>query len=541
MKKQVMNTFLIGLLIALTLQPFQVNAQKINKESEKVNYIKLPYHRLPSEVKTYAAGIISQSNYGNNFNTEEMQKKLQTLNGYEVAEVSEADLLITLEMEGGLTFSDIKAFEGTKIYYPVTRVIGGRGTRYNYMYYKYKIDLPKATLTITDTKGKMKPVVRELGSKAVSAYFGNDVTIDNRYRTVSSLETAWQKQKNEVLAGNERERFERMLIQANRILKEYCLQKADFSLQIAFIQPSGKNTHDYTDFNEASKKLKRAIKAISSDYIGTAGKLIQPKYEESRKDLYEAIATWEKMLEESNPEDKNARVNKNVTREVYFHLAKAYFWADDYAKAKENFQSRVLDFDKTIDVGEGIDNFKRLIDEQERRYLRNAWRDIYINDGEVVSSESKSKIREKVEEMKSESTEVDKSQFAIIHFYMPKAFSGSAVYGVFMNDEKIDEDIAGGQRIDYKMYSTGGLVLTTQKLLDDGEESDEANNIKELIIDIRSGEEYYVKIGSGGGLKLMTETDGKKDANKLNVLPDELEEDIKNPIPNLSISFMTDY
>jgi hypothetical protein len=52
------------------------------------------------------------------------------------------------------------------------------------------------------------------------------------------------------------------------------------------------------------------------------------------KIIKKAIAVWEKALEESDPDDKKARINADVKAGLYLNLAEAYMWLNDFTKAR---------------------------------------------------------------------------------------------------------------------------------------------------------------------------------------------------------------
>jgi hypothetical protein len=50
--------------------------------------------------------------------------------------------------------------------------------------------------------------------------------------------------------------------------------------------------------------------------------------------IEEAITVWKRALEESDPENKKARIDKDVTIAIYFNLLEAYFLGRNTADAE---------------------------------------------------------------------------------------------------------------------------------------------------------------------------------------------------------------
>lgn len=91
------------------------------------------------------------------------------------------------------------------------------------------------------------------------------------------------------------------------------------SISVNIVKPK---KHNYDDYDNAFDAVSDGYKTLFDDY---------PKASEKIK---EAIAIWEKALEESNLEDKKARIDADVTIATYFNLIEAYLWLNDYEKVK---------------------------------------------------------------------------------------------------------------------------------------------------------------------------------------------------------------
>ncbi len=564
---------LIVLLWVSILATQLLNAQEIEYVTVPVSFVRLPYHKLPDNVKTYDAEIKGESKYGNNFAAPEYVKSLITLNGYEW-NISKPDLMISLKFTSGIVINELDYDHPKRPKVKATDVSSIRSLRdignklaeaeyYTSHLYKVKCELPALELTIITADGKQL-LKRKVGYKKKKLQFGSTALNSNDYyATKDLLDAAWNQEKGEILKKMENDLYLNALSKAVKVLTEYCLQQSQVDVKIAAIPYSKKNgEHNYDDFNKAKDLSIAGLKLIANDKIAGGNKLIQPKYEEVRTKVKAATAIWEKMLQESNPEDKKARVDATVTRELYYNLAKSYLWIDDYAKAREYYQLRTKEAGRSTiaELGQGLNEFGKLLDDQEKRYIQNSWRDIYVNEGEVRESVTKTESREKRKsvaeasldgEEAEEEFKVDTTKFSTVYFYMPKAPGGlnKNSYGIFMNDVLIGE-LKGGERVEYKIYSTGELKLLSKKMAKgDGEgEVDRKKGLgllgsKEESIDInvRTGEKYYIKVAWSNGLfKQEQEIDGEKSYKSNSNPATVLKEDIEDPIPNLNIAIQNE-
>lgn len=79
--------------------------------------------------------------------------------------------------------------------------------------------------------------------------------------------------------------------------------------------------HNYDDYTEAYNLASSGYELLKKDEEGAKAKIAQ------------AITLWEKALEESDVNNKKARINQNVTVATYINLIEACIWANDYDKA----------------------------------------------------------------------------------------------------------------------------------------------------------------------------------------------------------------
>lgn len=91
--------------------------------------------------------------------------------------------------------------------------------------------------------------------------------------------------------------------------------------------PKSKN-HDYSDLAKAAEIAADGFKAMKG----------KPGKEADASKLKEAIAIWDKALEDSNPDDKTSRINKKVTLAVLENKARAYGYMFEFDKALQTIR-----------------------------------------------------------------------------------------------------------------------------------------------------------------------------------------------------------
>lgn len=82
-----------------------------------------------------------------------------------------------------------------------------------------------------------------------------------------------------------------------------------------------KNKGDYDDLEKAGKLAKRGINPMGSS--------------DGKAELTEAITIWETVLEESDLNDKKARIDDKVTQSLYQNLIEASIFKEDFVKAQD--------------------------------------------------------------------------------------------------------------------------------------------------------------------------------------------------------------
>ncbi len=81
---------------------------------------------------------------------------------------------------------------------------------------------------------------------------------------------------------------------------------------------------DYPEYTEAYEYMIGGTKKLDS----------RDTKAEGIEKIQKAIAAWEKAMQESDPDNRKARINKKVTKATHLMLAEAYMWAEDFDNAE---------------------------------------------------------------------------------------------------------------------------------------------------------------------------------------------------------------
>ncbi len=146
------------------------------------------------------------------------------------------------------------------------------------------------------------------------------------------------------------------LMEAKNYLFNY-LGKPFVYRDFDFISGKGRKL-DYSDLDTAVSRMRSAFEQMAKDRgdISTAEPLI-----------LESIGIWERALGESNPADKKARINEDITASLQSNIALAYAWLRDFNKSREWGAKAV----KVKDGQKLIQNVQGWIDDHEKRLAAN--------------------------------------------------------------------------------------------------------------------------------------------------------------------------
>ncbi|MBX2925688.1 MAG: hypothetical protein KF746_26055 [Chitinophagaceae bacterium] len=361
------------LLLLFPLFTTDVSAQKTREEKFQVSYVRLPYKRLPEDIKTYQVNISALYSRWGNVILNENDASYFTLNGYPPVKAN-GDLVIEVKALKGLEFKRLKS--EVKEYTHKEKKDAPEIKYYPYIYYVY-YNTPEISIRLLH-KGQQLESAKFGGEEKYSS-FGSESYKDH-YRNLEQLNAAWNKLGNSFLSDYELHSFKTIPAEARGVLVKYLLTRQTQRVDIGYV--ISHKDHNYDDLIKAKDLFASAVKYISSDRISYINTLVQPDYEKRQETLKEAIAIWEKALSEYKDE-KNARINGRIYRDILMNLAETYAWTGDTEKAKEYLEKRKQE--KSGIFGNSFDGLKRIeeyISNVEERRTANNWRKLHTSDPE---------------------------------------------------------------------------------------------------------------------------------------------------------------
>jgi len=229
------------------------------------------------------------------------------LPGYDVAQVSPGSI-VTEFASGGIGFG------AEKLQDVKTMCVKKGGTikdvvEVNTYYYELPVTQPPSFLVARDADGKIVYADQFGDASPPPARFGYDECANF---LVDRVKKQWAEQASSFKAQTMAQRQQQTLDQARALAQMNVfpsLIREEFELYSA----KGKD-HDYSDLETAFEKASSAYAAMSQrGPLGSA-----------TTELKEAVAIWEKAMEELNVDDKKSRINKQIGKGLAENLANAY-------------------------------------------------------------------------------------------------------------------------------------------------------------------------------------------------------------------------
>lgn len=172
----------------------------------------------------------------------------------------------------------------------------------------------------------------------------------NEYDSLSILERNWLSTKANVLDQLQDQAINDNLSYIRASLNDkYGYPRVQYKTLLSVVDEK----KDYQDYKEAYVAAENAYKTISTSDNKSA----------AYPELDKAIGLWENALKESDPNNRKARVDGDVTEITHLNLIEAYIWKDDYAMAKAH-----IDKLKTLDPSR---KGRRRMEGYEQLYVNN--------------------------------------------------------------------------------------------------------------------------------------------------------------------------
>ncbi len=357
------------LFFAILLLSFEVGyAQRAAYKQKPISYLILPLNPLPKDILTYSAEIKGTTSL-------KMDEKIQTK--YRDIEIT-TDSLIKF-----LTFHQLKKVgfnENPDLMVEVDLGTGfahekevlhhdevknpDKSVTHNY-YYTFAYSQPFA-YTIKKKDGSVL---------STGKYGGTDMEFVNKeaiFNTEDAAKKDWAYNYQKIFNGIELLKTMEFL---TKLYSEVIVDKYSIKLvskeNIAVGKAEGnEKKYDFTDLNGAYDIMLAGIEKYSEQFSNAdQAKLNISMLKDTggfTTELSKAIPIYEKALTESNPSDKNARINDKITGMIHYNLSLIYYITDDFEMAEKHI-GMASEYEK------GDDNKRRkdMIADKKARYQAN--------------------------------------------------------------------------------------------------------------------------------------------------------------------------
>ena len=323
------SILILFLLIGVSTNVF---SQKLNKLLlvTQYKYIQLPTDPLLKEYKTYTLKV---SGTYKNYNKLIYSKF--NLSGFEKKESGVSDFIIKIH---DYPFK----LDPQREHYTKKKKVDGVEKTIDYYYFSYDISHKQSAKMFDNTGKELFSTVLDLSSIGKT-----------KHRTNLSQTAGDLSKKTEELKESNRSKGAIKLLNLYNDKFGYPKKTKTFK---GFRIKAKK--HNYDDFENAFDIAVEAAEIVKENENDT----------QTCFDAYKpAIDVWEKALEESNIDNKKARINKNVTCACYYNIGHAYLLCKDYDKAIEIF-SKALEID---DKFSNIDDLIKFCENRKKRAEAN--------------------------------------------------------------------------------------------------------------------------------------------------------------------------
>ena len=376
-----------------------ISAQDIDRKTVDVTYIRLPLKTLPPEIATYYVNVKSKTtSWGNSLGNVYDAEQIRFNGYYRLPEAGDADLLVENEVINDLVFDKAEERTATLTY---KKDKNSPEIKYTANYYYVTYYTPKVHYTMR-TKGGKQVADGFVGGVLTGFDYGS-TSYSDYFSSSYPLASAWRNDKYGVMAKDERTAYQSAMSSLQYTCLSYSMMPARVEYSVRYVdEKKGKNV--YADLLQARDYYIEAVSTLANDKITMINKLVQPDYQVRKETMQKAIDLWEKALAEADFDNKKARIDSKVGRHLYYNLALAYLWIDDFAKAKEYAQGRKKDvgsWDKNL--MSGIRDLSALIDERAARQEANKWRTVFTADSNVyVYKDPATRLKEQEDLVKAE-------------------------------------------------------------------------------------------------------------------------------------------
>lgn len=194
-------------------------------------------------------------------------------------------------------------------------------------YYRVNVGLPVRLEVYNEAGVQLAAQVFEVSQIGKSNDFQSEFFDSERKR-----DDHWKINQQGKLRQLESNRFNiNMKSLQNYLVENLGYNQATRKTSIGLVKDKKNDT--YVDINGVYPKVVEAYNKLSGGLN-----------DDIKKTLTDAISVWEGELKDLNPDDKKARINREIGQDLYLNIAEAHVWMGNYAEAQNTLiKYKVLD------------------------------------------------------------------------------------------------------------------------------------------------------------------------------------------------------
>jgi hypothetical protein len=201
------------------------------------------------------------------------------------------------------------------------------------------------------------------GQGVITEQFPAELDNFNEFKTaefdsVSILERNWTANRAKTMEQIQDKAVYDNLAYINGLINDkYGYMRVNYGTLLSVVDEK----QDYQDYKEAYVAAQNGYKAITDNPMNK-----QAAFPE----LDKAINLWENAMKQSQPNNKKARVDRDVTEITILNLIEAYIWKDDYINAKA-YIDKLKTMDPERKRRRRMEGYEALLTRNKARYEAN--------------------------------------------------------------------------------------------------------------------------------------------------------------------------
>ena len=237
-------------------------------------------------------------------------------------------------------------------------VVKGDVIFYNFEYTEpeQKVEEKSVYNTKTKTTDKVKTYYYITSTKrptSLKLQYNDKTLYDGIFESTGEFKSLRTDSRPSII-NIEKKSIEDILLDINEFVNnKYGFSKISRTIDVRYVK---NKSGDYDDLEEAKDFAIAGFK----NFNGLT----------ANEDLAKAIEIWEIVMEESNPEDRKARIDKKVTKAVLLNLTEAYLYTGKIDKVT-NYIEKLENLSPNYSEKELIKAFKSILEDKSKRMAAN--------------------------------------------------------------------------------------------------------------------------------------------------------------------------